>query len=102
MLGETLLDQRVIAGIGNVYKSEACFAAGVDPWRALGDLGERELVGVCSQPRSLMRDGLERGGRRLQVYGRAGGGCPRCGSRIRSAKQGDAARTTYWCPACQT
>jgi endonuclease VIII len=101
-LGETLLDQRVIAGIGNVYKSEACFAAGVDPWRPLGDLLDEELVEVCRQARSLMRDGLERGGRMTRVYRHAGERCPRCGSRVRSAKQGDAARTTYWCASCQT
>ena len=101
-LGDALLDQRLVAGIGNVYKSEACFVAGVSPWRRLDELGEDELTRVCSDARSLMRDGYDgrRGSRR--VYRRASEPCPRCGTPIRSRAQGDAARTTYWCPTCQS
>jgi endonuclease-8 len=100
-LGEALLDQRVLAGIGNVYKSEACFAARLDPWTRLGELSEEELSGVVVESASLMRAGLETGVRPRDVYRRAGQPCLRCGEPIRSRGQGDSNRMTYWCPRCQ-
>ncbi|HSJ18692.1 MAG TPA: DNA-formamidopyrimidine glycosylase family protein [Solirubrobacterales bacterium] len=100
-LGDALLDQRLIAGVGNVYKSEACFAAGISPWRRLGEIGADELSRVCADARALMRDGLEGRRRARRVYRRARQPCLRCGSTIRSSGQGDAARTTYWCRGCQ-
>jgi endonuclease-8 len=100
-LGEALLDQRVVAGIGNVYKSEACFTAGMSPWRPLAEIGEDELVRVCAEARLLMREGVEGSRRARHVYRRASAPCPRCGTAIRSRRQGDAARATYWCPGCQ-
>lgn len=101
-LGESLLDQAVLAGIGNVYKSEACFSAGVSPWRRLGDLSDDELRRVVRAAHEQLRRGFETGRLPRQLYRRAGRPCPRCGSRVRSRGQGDANRITYWCPGCQS
>jgi endonuclease VIII len=100
-LGDALLDQRLLSGVGNVFKSEACFAAGVDPWRSIGDLGDEELTNVVAETERLMRAGLEAGWRERQVYRRAKLPCPRCGAPLRARRQGDDARTTYWCGRCQ-
>jgi len=101
-LGDALLDQHLVAGIGNIFKSEACFAARVDPWRPIGDLSEEELRAVLSAARGQMQQAVETGGRhRFQVYKRRQGTCPRCRGPISSRGQGDANRTTYWCPRCQ-
>jgi endonuclease VIII len=101
-LGDALLDQRLIAGIGNIFKSEACFAARIDPWRRIGDLSEEELRAVLGAAREQMQAAVESGGRHdFQVYKRRQGACPRCRGRISSRGQGDDNRTTYWCPRCQ-
>jgi endonuclease-8 len=99
-LGDALLDQTLVAGIGNIFKSEACFAAGVDPWRPVGDLSDEELRGVLAAAREQMTRAVESGRHNWHVY-RHRGPCPRCGARIASRGQGDANRTTYWCPGCQ-
>jgi endonuclease VIII len=100
-LGDALLDQHLVAGIGNIFKSEACFAARVDPWRSVGDLSEEELGRVLAAARGLMREAVEHGRHPRQVYRRRQGNCPRCRGPISSRGQGDANRTTYWCPRCQ-
>jgi endonuclease VIII len=100
-LGEALLDQSLIAGVGNVYKSEALHRAGLDPWRRLGDLSDEELFRAVETTTALMTEGLETGRRPKSVYRATGRPCPRCGSAIRSRGQGDDNRTTYWCAACQ-
>lgn len=101
-LGDVLLDQRLVAGIGNIFKSEACFAARVDPWRRVGDVSDEELRAVLASAREQMQAAVETGGRhRFQVYKRRQGACPRCRGPISSRGQGDANRTTYWCPSCQ-
>ena len=100
-LGEALLDQTRIAGIGNIFKSESCFAAGVDPWRPVGEIGDEELTRVLAAARELMSRAVESGRQPRRIYRRAGTPCPRCGTPIRSRGQGDANRTTYWCPGCQ-
>lgn len=101
-LGDALLDQHLVAGIGNIFKSEACFAARVDPWRPIGDVSDEELHTVLAAAREQMQAAVESGGRhRFQVYKRRQGACPRCRGRISSRGQGDANRTTYWCPGCQ-
>jgi endonuclease-8 len=101
-LGDALLDQNLVAGIGNIFKSEACFAARVDPWRPIGNLSEEELRSVLAAARGQMQQAVETGGRhRFQVYKRRQGPCPRCRGSISSRGQGDANRTTYWCPRCQ-
>ena len=100
-LGDALLDQSLVAGIGNIFKSEGCFAAKLDPWRTLGRLEPADLELVAAQTRSLMLGSAETGRAPMRVYRRAGMPCPRCGAAIRSRKQGDDARTTYWCAGCQ-
>jgi endonuclease-8 len=101
-LGDALLDQRLVAGIGNIFKSEACFAAGISPWREVGDLEEAELLGVVEAARALMGASVEGGRPGFAVYRRAGRPCPRCGTTVSARGQGDSNRRTYWCPGCQT
>jgi endonuclease-8 len=104
-VGDALLDQRIVAGIGNVWKAESCFATGIDPWRPVGRLGDEEAVALVDFAREHMRrsaDGDGFSSRPGAVYNRAGMPCPRCGTPIRSRGQGDDNRVTYWCPGCQT
>lgn len=110
-IGEALLDQRVMAGPGNVYKSEILFLRGVDPWTRVGDV--RDLPALVSLTKRVMEvnrtigeqvtTGDPRRGRSRWVYGRRGEPCSRCGTPIRSAEQGRETeeRITYWCPSCQ-
>ena len=100
-LGEALLDQRLVAGAGNVYKSEGCFAASLDPWRPVSEFTDADLEGLFEALQDMMAAGVEGKRRRRLVYRRGGLPCARCGARIRSRGQGDANRTTYWCPRCQ-
>jgi endonuclease VIII len=96
-VGEALLDQRLVSGIGNMWKAEALFAAGISPWLPLAALEDDQLRSLLAEAAALMQAG-RRGHR---VYRRAGRPCGRCGTRIRSYPQGDDARMAYWCPACQ-
>jgi endonuclease-8 len=100
-LGDALLGQRLVAGIGNIFKSEGCFEARLDPNSPVGTLSDDELERVLEATRTMMLQAVETGRQPSRVYRHAGRPCPRCGSSIRSAAQGDAARTTYWCPQCQ-
>ena len=104
-VGDALLDQRNVAGIGNIWKAEACFAAGVDPWRRLRDASDAELIAIVRAAHERMRESVAGRGfmpkERLGVFERAGRLCPRCGTLVRSRGQGDDNRTTYWCPGCQ-
>lgn len=102
-LGEALLDQAIVAGIGNIFKSEGCFAAELSPWRPVDGLEVGEASAVLERAAEQMTESVRSGRRPGAVYRRAGRPCHRCrrGTRIRSAKQGDDARTTYWCPRCQ-
>jgi len=101
-LGETLLDQGVVAGIGNMWLAEALWRARVSPWRRLRDVPEEERLLALETAAELMRASVDTGreGRR-QVYRRAGQPCPRCRTEVRAWGQGDDNRTTYWCPTCQ-
>ena len=116
-VGDALMDQRIVSGIGNVYKSETCFLTGIDPWRPVGSLSEEEAVALGATASRLLALGVADGGpirtwrppdappwsrERTWVYGRRGKPCRRCGTLVRSRGQGDANRTTFWCPACQT
>lgn len=102
-LGDALLDQHLVAGIGNIFKSEACFAARVDPWRTFGDLSDEELRKVLLAAREQMLSAVEHGDRhRFQIYKRRQSVCPSCRGPVSSRGQGDANRTTYWCPRCQS
>ena len=100
-LGDALLDQRLVAGIGNVWKAEALWRAQLSPWLGLGEASDEELERVLVEASRLMRASLDRGRNERAVYRKAGRPCPRCGERIRSRGQGDANRTAYWCPGCQ-
>jgi len=103
-IGDALLDQRTVAGIGNVWKAESCFAAGIDPWRTVGATTNAQARAIVASARERMahsaRDGHQ--ARPQDVYGRGGEACGRCGGRIRVAGQGEQNRITYWCPGCQT
>ena len=102
-IGDALLDQRTIAGIGNLWKAEGCFAAGVDPWRPVGRVSDEEALAIVRETRPRMQQSAADGhqDRFRRVYGAAGRPCPRCGSPIKARGQGDDNRPTYWCPSCQ-
>ncbi len=120
-VGTALLTQSIMAGLGNVYKSEVCFACGVHPFRRISELREEELTWLVETARKFvlanvtetsgdaivtytgMRRTTGRANQeeRLWVYGRRNQPCRKCGTLIRSRKQGIDARTTFWCPQCQ-
>ena len=108
-LGELLLDQRVVAGIGNIWRCEALFLEGRHPWTPQGALSDDELDRLVTTARRLKRAsaGIDpasaAGGRPAPrwVYRRTGRPCRRCGTPVRSALQGEQARRAYWCPTCQ-
>jgi endonuclease-8 len=102
-IGDALLDQRTIAGIGNLWKCEGCFAARIDPWRPAGSVSDDEALAVVRATRPGMQQSASDGMQDLHrtIYGRPGRPCPRCGAPIRSAGQGDDNRITYWCAGCQ-
>jgi endonuclease-8 len=100
-VGDVLLDQRVAAGIGNIWRAESCFACALDPTTPIGAVDEplrRRLLETVS---GQLRDSIE--GRRHPafVYGRRGHPCRRCGTTIRWAALGEQRRGAYWCPTCQ-
>lgn len=100
-LGDALLDQRLVAGIGNLWKAEALWRARVSPWRPLVGTTDGELRSVLTEAAVLMRRSVDTGREQRAIYRHAGRPCPRCQSRIESRGQGDANRTAYWCPTCQ-
>ncbi len=100
-VGEMLLDQRVVAGIGNVWRAEALWWARLSPWLPVGDASDDELRLVLGEAARLMRASVEGRRYRRRVYRRAGRPCPRCGETILARGQGDANRIAYWCPGCQ-
>lgn len=105
-LGVALLDQRVAAGIGNVFKSEVCFAVGLDPFTPIGELDEVARRRVWETAAAQLRANLGPGRRTthprgLAVYRRQGRACHTCGTPIRMKRQGEQQRSTYWCPRCQ-
>jgi endonuclease VIII len=100
-VGDALLGQRLVAGIGNIFRSEGCFAAGIDPRTPVGELDDDRLIELLGATRGLMIEAVETGRQPSQVYRQAGRPCPRCGTKILSQAQGETARTTYWCPSCQ-
>jgi endonuclease VIII len=100
-VGDALLDQYLVAGIGNVWKAESLWTERVSPWRRLADVSDEELRAVLEEAHRLMRARLDNVPGRRHVYRRKGHACPRCGTPIKSWPQGDGARMAYWCPACQ-
>jgi endonuclease-8 len=120
-IGVSLLIQSLLSGIGNVFKSEICFACGINPFRRVASLSEEDLKCLVSQSRKFMlanvseasgdkpttyvpwrrTTGRVNPGQRLWVYKRVGEPCRRCGGNVVSRKQGLDARTSFWCPQCQ-
>ncbi len=110
-LGNALLDQTAVAGIGNVYKSEVAFLEGLDPWAPVSAFTDEELGAALRTARRLLQVNTRGGarvttgsgvrGQSLWVYGRAGRPCRRCGTPIQVRRQGELARLTYWCGRCQ-
>jgi endonuclease VIII len=121
-IGDVLLHQEVLAGVGNVFKSEVCFVCGINPFRKVADLRSDEVDALIHTSQKLIAANVPedsgdsivtyRGQHRrtvhtsdpsasLWVYGRTNDPCRRCGSRIRRRIQGPDARVTFWCPECQ-
>lgn len=102
-VGDALLNQRTVAGIGNVWKSEACHAQGVDPTKPIAETSDDDLQGmiVWTAPRIQRTAKLGTHLRPKKVYGHDGEPCPRCRTPIVSRHLGDDNRPTYWCPGCQ-
>ena len=100
-LGELLQNQRVVAGIGNMWMSELLWAVQLSPWLRLGDAADDELLEGLTWARSRMRASVSGERSAHAVYRRAGRPCGRCGALVQSRGQGDANRTAYWCPGCQ-
>jgi endonuclease-8 len=115
-IGDSLLDQRNIAGLGTIWRSEGCFIAGLDPWRSTAGVSDDEALAVVRAARPLMQLSVENNGRpvtwrpevpargrenRFWVYGRDGRPCRRCDTLVLLRGQGDDNRRTFWCPTCQ-
>jgi formamidopyrimidine-DNA glycosylase len=111
-----LMDNAVVVGVGNIYASEALFAAGIDPRRAAGRVSRERYAWLASAVKRILAHAIERGGttlrdflnpdgapgyffRELNVYGRAGEPCKTCGTAIRQVTLGQ--RSSFWCPRCQ-
>jgi endonuclease-8 len=100
-VGDSLLDQRLVAGIGNLWKAEALWEARLSPWRPVAEVSDDELRAVLEAAHELMTASVETGRERRVVYNRAGRGCRRCGTPIEARGQGENNRTAYWCRQCQ-
>ncbi|HEV8699044.1 MAG TPA: hypothetical protein VGQ89_15210, partial [Candidatus Limnocylindrales bacterium] len=103
-ISQALLDQRALAGIGNIWRNETLFAEGVDPFALVRDLDDATLERLVTTSRRLLSQSVRRAPGRtpLAVYRRTRRPCRRCGTPIRSAPLvTELPRTTYWCPACQ-
>ena len=116
-IGDALLDQRNVAGLGTIWRSEGCFLTGLDPWRRVRDVSDEEALAVIAAARPLMQMSVANNGRpvtwrpevpargnenRFWVFNREGRPCRRCGSIVRQRGQGDDNRRSFWCPQCQT
>lgn len=110
-IGEAIMDQSIVCGVGNVYKSELLFLEQLHPVTSVERLSDEQLRRLLSRSRALMRQNLEGyprrtrfgiDGSRTWVYGRSGQACLKCATVIRIRRQGDLGRTTYWCPNCQS
>lgn len=109
-LGVAVLNQTLVCGIGNVYKSELLFLNGWNPFARVSCFSDAQLRQLFRAARKLLRRNLGgaprrtrmgRDGPRLWVYNRSGERCLKCGTKIRMRRQGDLGRSTYWCPECQ-
>ncbi len=109
-IGEVVMNQTVVRGIGNVYKSETLFLCRLDPWAPVRSLDDARLIDLLRVAHKLMRRNRGGGrrttrhagdGQRMWVYGRRGEPCFQCGEVIQVRRQGELGRTTYWCTTCQ-
>jgi len=102
-IGDALLDQRNVAGIGNVWKAEGCWEATIDPWRPVAAITDAEAKAIIDgvRPRMLRSAQSGRMDGEPRVFRRNGQPCPRCGTTILVRGQGADNRTTFWCPGCQ-
>ena len=107
-IGDALLDQRLIAGIGTLWRAEGCFAAAIDPWRPAGEVSDEEVLAILGETRPRMQASAVDGKQDCfkTIFGKAGRPCPRCleagvTSLIQVRGQGDDNRRTFWCPTCQ-
>ena len=121
-IADVLLHQEVLAGVGNIFKSETCFVAGINPFARVSSLSPETISRIVATAQRLLRANIledsgsqiatypnrtrrttrrQQPGASLWVYGRTGEPCRRCGTPIQSAPQGPEVRTTYWCPMCQ-
>ena len=120
-IGAALLEQSLLAGVGNVFKSEVCFGSGVNPFRRIDSLSIAELSSIVTTARKFMTENIAESApehtvnldslrrtmgnwgteERLWVYGRHGRPCRRCGAAIETRRQQPGARVTFWCPECQ-
>ena len=101
-LGEALQHQSLLAGVGNMWMAEALWHARVSPWLRVDKASDEDLRRAVEEARRLMRASVASARSPRQVYRRVGRPCRRCGETIRSRGQGDANRTAYWCPGCQS
>jgi len=109
-IGQVVMNQTVVSGIGNVYKSELLFLMRLHPLTLVGDLSDEQILDLTARGRDLMSQNLSGrprttrfalDGKRFWAYGRSGQPCYECGTKIELIRQGDAGRTTYFCPRCQ-
>jgi endonuclease-8 len=109
-LGEAVMDQSIVCGIGNIYKSELLFLERLNPFEPVTQCSQQQLAALVERAHSLMRINLDNAarrtrfrpdGRRFWVYGRHGQACFVCGQKITVQRQGDLGRSTYYCPGCQ-
>jgi endonuclease-8 len=109
-IGEAVMNQTIVCGIGNIYKSELLFLSNTNPFVPVSSLTDDALYNLLELARDLMRQNLqepqrttryEGDGHRLWVYPRTGEPCFLCGTTIQVRRQGDLGRTTYWCARCQ-
>ena len=116
-IGDALLDQRNVAGMGTIWRSEGCFIAGLDPWRRVKDVSDDEALAVIAAARPLMQMSVDNNGRpvtwrpevpargrenRFWVFNRQGLPCRRCDTIVEQRGQGDDNRRSFWCPQCQS
>ncbi len=103
-VADAIMDQRTLAGIGNLWKNESLYACKIDPWRPMSDMSDEELERIIRMARRMMLREVRHGGRLAggEVFEHGGHACRRCGTTIRVRGQWDENRMTYWCPKCQT
>jgi endonuclease-8 len=102
-IGDALRDQRNLAGIGNLWKSEGCWEMSIDPWRKVQEISDAEAVAIIDALRPRMFESARTGDQdsHRRVFRQNGRPCPRCGTTIQARGQGEDNRTTFWCPGCQ-